>query len=175
MSLGDYSEQPHIVSVYLPILWRMDLGVFTSLLLLCVRLNFTMKCKVLDHLSFHLNAVHDPLIVGFGIYGNDLDKVTRSTFTYGFEVHCTTSNDPNITTTDWFFANGTKVGLVSSNFREGHYGNGTTVLQIGINRRLSYCDGGNYTCVVNTTSGRTERRSFRLAIGCKHNILLVLA
>ena len=112
--------------------------------------------------------MHDPLIVGFGVYGNDLDKVIRQTYNYGFEVHCTTSNDPNITTTNWYFANGTKVGIVSSNFREGHYGNGTTVLQIGVDRRLSYCDGGNYTCVVNTTSGRTERRSFRLTIGSKH-------
>ena len=112
-------------------------------------------------------VVHDPLIVGFGVYGNELDKVTRTTSTYGFEVHCTTSDDPSITTTDWFFANGSKVGLVSSNFREGHYGNGTTVLQIGIGRRLSYCDGGNYTCVVNTTSSRTEKRSFRLTIGSK--------
>ena len=91
----------------------------------------------------------------------------RYTYTYGFEVYCTTSNNPSITTTDWFFANGSKVGIVSSSFREGHYGNGTTVLQIGINRRLSFCDGGNYTCVVNTTSGRTERRSFHLIINSK--------
>ena len=75
-----------------------------------------MTHKFLNRLSFHLNAVHDPLIIGFGVYGNDLDKVTRYTYNYGFELHCTTSNNPNITTTDWFFANGSKVGLASSNF-----------------------------------------------------------
>ena len=111
------------------------------------------------------------MIVGFGVYGNELDKAIKYTYNNGFEVHCTTSNNPNITSTDWFFANGSKVGIVSSNFREGHYGNRTTVLQIGVGRQLSYCDGGNYTCVVNTTSGRTERRSFRLIIGSKHLVL----
>ena len=90
--------------------------------------------------------------------------MTKQTYSYGIQVHCTVSNDPSITTTDWFFANGSKVGLVDSNFREGHYNNGTTVLQIGIGRRLTYCDGGNYTCVVNTTSGSTEKRSFHLLI-----------
>ena len=109
-------------------------------------------------------AVHDPLIIGFGINGDSVDKVTKQTYNYGIQVHCTVSNDPSITTTDWFFANGSKVGLVDSNFREGHYNNGTTVLQIGVGRRLTYCDGGNYTCVVNTTSGRIEKRSFHLLI-----------
>lgn len=90
--------------------------------------------------------------------------MTKQTYNYGIHVHCTVSNDPSITTTDWFFANGSKVGLVDSNFREGHYNNKTTVLQIGVGRLLTYCDGGNYTCVVNTTSGRTERRSFHLLI-----------
>lgn len=115
--------------------------------------------------SFH--AVVDPLIVGFGVYGNGVDKVTRNSYNFGLEIHCTTRNDPSIISTDWYFANGTKVGLVDLNFREGHYGNGTTVLQIGLNRRLSSCDGGNYTCVVNTTTGHVEKRSFHLLIGCK--------
>ena len=109
--------------------------------------------------------VHDPIIIGFGINGNGIDKVTKRDYQNGIQVHCTVSNDPSITTTDWFFANGSKVGLVDSNFREGHYNNGTTVLQIGIDRQLTYCDGGNYTCVVNTTSGRMEKRNFHLLIG----------
>ena len=121
-----------------------------------------------------MSTVLDPLIVGFGVYGNNVDKIMRSTSTYGLEVHCTTSNDPSITATNWFFANGSKVGLATSNFREGHYGNGTTVLQIGLNRWLSFCDGGNYTCVVNTTSGRTERRTFRLIIGSKSLALSII-
>ena len=121
-----------------------------------------------------LSAVRDPLIVGFGVYGNNVDKVMRYIYSYGLEVHCTTSNKPSITTTDWFFANGSKVGIKNSNFREGHYGNGTTVLQIGINRRLSFCDGGNYTCVVNTTSGRIERRNFRLVIGSKSFLQFII-
>ena len=40
--------------------------------------------------------MHDPLIVGFGVYGNELDKVTHQTYNYGFEVHCTTSNNPSL-------------------------------------------------------------------------------
>ena len=118
-------------------------------------------------------AVHDPLIIGFGINGNGIDKVIKRTYQYGIQVHCTVSNDPSVTTTDWFFANGSKVGLADSNFREGHYNNGTTVLQIGTDRYLSYCDGGNYTCVVNTTSGRTEKRSFHLLINSMLLIFLI--
>ena len=91
--------------------------------------------------------------------------MTKQTYQNGIQVHCTVSSDPTITTTDWFFSNGSKVGLAGSNFREGHYNNGTTVLQIGIDHWLTYCDGGNYTCVVNTTSGRIEKRSFHLLIG----------
>ena len=110
----------------------------------------------------------DPLIVEFGIYGSGVDKVTRYTYNNGFQVHCTTSRDPSITTTDWYFGNGSKVGLVDANFREGHYpDNRTTVLQIGLNRYLSFCDGGNYSCVVKTNSSRTESRSFHLLIGSK--------
>ena len=110
-------------------------------------------------------TVYDPLIIGFGINGNGVDKAIKRAYQNGIQVHCTVSNDPSITITDWFFSNGSKVGLAGSNFREGHYNNGTTVLQIGVDRWLTYCDGGNYTCVVNTTSGRTEKRSFHLLIG----------
>ena len=53
------------------------------------------------------------------------------------------------------------------NFRAGHFPNGTAVLQIADNRLLSYCDGGTYTCVVNTTSGYFETRNFTLIINSK--------
>ena len=107
------------------------------------------------------------MINKFGIYGNSVDKMTGYTHSDGLSIHCTISSDPSITSTDWYFSNGTKVGVVYPHFREEHYNNGTTALHIGIDRSLSYCDGGNYTCVVNTTSGRTENRTFYLLIGCK--------
>ena len=60
------------------------------------------------------------------------------------------------------------MGLVNANFREGYYPeNRTAVLQIGLNRHLSFCDGGNYSCVVKTNSSRIESRSFHLVIGSK--------
>ena len=130
------------------------------------------------HCFFHTNlslAEFDPLIVEFGIYGSGVDKVTRYTYNYGFQVHCTTSRDPSITTYNWYFGNGTKVGLRNANFREGYYpDNKTLVLQIGLNRHLSFCDGGNYTCVVKTNSSRTENRSFHLLIDGKLHILLYI-
>ena len=126
--------------------------------------NIVCNYVIIGHDFASFIAVRDPLIIGFGINGNGIDKVTKQTYNSGIHVHCTVSSDPSIITTDWFFANGSKIGLSDLNFREGHYNNGTTVLQIGVDRSLTYCDGGNYTCIVNTTSGRTEKRSFHLLI-----------
>ena len=126
--------------------------------------NIVCNYVIIGHDFASFIAVRDPLIIGFGINGNGIDKVTKQTYNSGIHIHCTISNDPSITTTDWFFANGSKVGLSDLNFRERHYNNGTMVLQIGVGRSLTYCDGGNYTCIVNTTSGRTEKRSFHLLI-----------
>ena len=68
----------------------------------------------------------------------------------------------------WYFANGTEVGTSSlSSVTQERDSNGTAVLEIGSSRGLTYCDGGMYTCVVNTTSGRSEKRVFHLRIGSK--------
>ena len=56
------------------------------------------------------------------------------------------------------------MGNSNRNIREGHYANGTAVLQIASNRQLSYCDAGIYTCMVNTTSGQVHRKNFTLVI-----------
>ena len=103
------------------------------------------------------------MIIRFGINGNGLDKETKFTFQTDLHIHCSPSHPEN-STVDWFFSNGTKVGNSDRNIREGHYANGTAVLQIASDRRLSYCDAGVYTCVVNTTSGFVQRKNFTLVI-----------
>ena len=40
-------------------------------------------------------------------------------------------------------------------------------LQIANNRSLRYCDGGTYTCIVNTTSSHFETKNFTLVINSK--------
>ena len=145
----------------------MDQGAAISLLLPSVRSQ--PDYFVGGQTGLSLTGV-DPLIVEFGIYGNGVDKVTRQTSDNGFQMHCSTSRDPSITSIDWYFGNGTKVGLRNANFREGYYAdNRTSVLQIGLNRRLSFCDAGNYSCVVETNSSQTASRSFHLFIGSKQN------
>ena len=115
-------------------------------------------------IAFYI-ADDQTLITGFGIYGNNLDVATRSYFSRSISVHCTARDASSNMTIEWFFANGTKVKR-SSNIGVLKYSNGTTVLQLGINRgALTYCEGGKYTCVVNTTSGRSEKRTFHLKIG----------
>ena len=110
------------------------------------------------------------LITGFGINGNNLDVATRSYFSGPIRVHCIARDGSPNTTVEWFFPNGTEVRR-SSNIGVQSYSNGTTVLQLGIYRGLlTYCEGGRYTCVVNTTSGRSERRTFHLKIGSKSPI-----
>ena len=104
-------------------------------------------------------------IVEFGLNGNGLDRVVTYLWRRNLRVHCRAgTSDADI---DWFFANGTKVGSSNQNLREGHYLNGTTVLQIASNRRLSLCDAGTYTCVTNC-SGMTQSRNFTLVINCKY-------
>ena len=113
-------------------------------------------------------AENRSLITGFGINGNGLDKVTRSLYSSRIYVHCSTSLTTNATI-QWQFVNGSRIGTVSgsNNVREQRYSNGTNVLVIGSRRSLTYCEGGMYTCVVNTTSGRREKRTFHLVIGSK--------
>ena len=50
------------------------------------------------------------------------------------------------------------------NFRVGYFQNGTAMLQIEEERHLDVCDGGSFTCEVNTTSGHYETRNFTLTI-----------
>ena len=87
-------------------------------------------------------------------------------------MHCTPRSDESTNATaEWFFANGTRVGTrPGSTRREELYTNGTKVLVIGFGSPLSYCDGGFYTCVVNSTSGCSEKRTFHLRIGSKSQI-----
>lgn len=117
-----------------------------------------------------LNVLDDrTLITGFGINGNSLDVVTRSYSSSSIRVHCIARDGSPNTTVEWFYANGTKVRQSSrSNIGVQSYSNGTAVLQLGVYRgSLTYCEGGRYTCVVNTTSGRSEKRTFHLKIGSK--------
>ena len=115
---------------------------------------------------FHVIG-NGPLITGFGINGDNLDTATRSYLSNWIAVHCTTQDSSPNTTVEWFFANGTRVGVAvrGSNVGVYKFGNGTTVLDLGIIRGLTYCEGGRYTCVVNTTTGHSERRNFHLYVG----------
>ena len=109
------------------------------------------------------------LITDFGLNGDGTDKVTRSLYTSSVNVHCTVRQGVSENTTvGWFFANGTKVNTSTSlSVTQREYNNGTTVLKIGSSRGLTYCEGGMYTCVANTDSGRSETRTFHLLIGSK--------
>ena len=129
---------------------------------LCLKLSLT-------HLS---HTVHHSLITEFGINGDGIDEVTRSLYSRRIYVHCTPRNDEvTNSTAEWFFANGTRVGArPGSTRRVERYTNGTKVLIVGFSSTLNYCDGGFYTCVVNSTSGRSEKRTFHLRIGSKSQV-----
>ena len=126
-------------------------------------------------LLFNLFAGFDPLITQFGYYGNGVDRITRYTrswyYQYGrVHIHCASSNfthaPPN-----WFFSNGSRIGVRDRNFHAGHFSNGTAVLKIADNRPLSYCDGGVYSCrVVNADSGRFQTKNFTLTINSKRSL-----
>ena len=117
-----------------------------------------------------ISAEFDPLIKEFGLNGNGLDRATLYLYyfyQYGrLRIHCTPYNSTH-TTTDWYYTNGTRIGVRDRNFRAGHFTNGTAMLQIADYRPLSYCDGGNYTCIANSTSGVYQKRTFSLIISCK--------
>ena len=125
-----------------------------------------------EHTAHFIAVGFELVIVRFGINGNGLDKETRFTYQRDVHVHCTPSH-PDNATVDWYFSNGTKVGTSDRNIREGHYANGTAVLQIASNRRLSYCDAGVYTCLANV-SGKTEERNFTLVINGKTETVLIV-
>ena len=101
------------------------------------------------------------MIIWFGINRDGLTRVLRYSFQANVVVHCGVGT--NETQIDWFFSNGTKVGIMNRNIREGHFQNGTALLHIGSTRRLNLCDAGVYTCVANT-SGHVERKNFTLIV-----------
>lgn len=117
-------------------------------------------------------AGFDPLITQFGYYGNGVDRITRyaSSYRYSYgrvHIHCASSNYTHAPP-EWFFANGSRIGVRDRNFHAGHFSNGTAVLKIAENRPLSYCDGGVYTCrVVNADSGHSQTKNFTLTINSR--------
>ena len=116
-----------------------------------------------------IHSGYNPLITQFGLNGDGRDRVTvyRYSYRYGrLNIHCRSSNHTHAPA-NWYFANGTRIGVRDRNFRAGHFSNGTAMLQIAHFRPLSYCDGGNFTCVVNASADHYETKNFSLLIGCK--------
>ena len=99
-----------------------------------------------------------------------MDRYTASTYRRrSINVFCG-SRVSNIQI-DWYFPNGTKVGIANRRVREGHYPNGTTVLQIGLRSYITVCDGGVYTCRANVTSlNKVQQKTFKLLYGSKVHI-----
>jgi len=121
------------------------------------------------HLTVITPLVSQNCIVEFGVNGDGLDKVTRFSFQRDLRIHCRAARPE--AEVDWFYTNGTKIGSSDRNFREGHYPNGTTVLQIASSRRLRTCDAGTYTCVANCSDGVVQSRNFTLVISSKFGIV----
>ena len=121
---------------------------------------------IVDSLLLLTPVGYDPLITDFGYHGNGLDKAVLYRWNSDrINIHCTSSNATHAPA-NWYFSNGTRIGVRDRNFRAGHFPNGTAMLQIAHYRSLSYCDGGNYTCIINTTSGHYETRTFNLVVDC---------
>ncbi len=113
-----------------------------------------------------------PFITKFGIYGNGIDKVRQ--YSYGRTIRVLCGSSVSGVSIDWYFSNGTKVGITNRQLREAHYANGTAVLEIGLGRRLNLCDAGTYVCVANKSDGGEHRREFILVINCKPDIIPTL-
>ena len=106
-----------------------------------------------------------PYIVNFGVFGDGKDRAQRFTYQNGITVHCGTGvQDADI---GWHYSNGSRVGHVMRDRREGHFQNGTASLEIGNGRRLNFCDAGVYTCVANISTGGVHRKNFTLIINSK--------
>lgn len=98
--------------------------------------------------------------------GDGLNRATAHSHERNIHILCGTSS-PGVQL-DWFFSNGTKVGVSNRNVREGHFPNGTVSLQFGSHRTLSPCDSGIYTCRANQSNGsRVEGKTFTLTIDSK--------
>jgi hypothetical protein len=107
------------------------------------------------------------MISRFGLYGNGQDRVVlSSSYRRGrVKIICATKNSTDAPP-DWFFRNGTRIGFRNRNLKVTQSSDGTAVLRIADYRPLSYCDGGTYTCIVNTTD-HFETKDFTLVINCK--------
>ena len=128
-----------------------------------------VQFDILFYLHHAYLADYDPLITQFGYYGNGLDRYTTYSWSSGINILCGTNNATHVQL-DWYFPNGSRVGIVDRGFRAGHFPNGTAVLQAEDNARISTCWGGNYTCIANSDD-ETDGRVFTLLVDCKfHNL-----
>ena len=102
----------------------------------------------------------------FGISGNDnRDKATIGSYS-SLVVFC--GSQLSGVKFDWYFSNGTKVGTANRNVREGHFDNGTAVLQIGRFGRVTSCDADTYVCRANqTATSRVQQKTFKVTYGCE--------
>ena len=107
---------------------------------------------------------YDPLIAQFGYWGNGLDRYTVSSWSSRHtNILCGTYNHTHVQL-DWYFPNGSRVGIVDRGFRAGHLPNRTAVLQI--EGQVNPCWGGNYTCIADL-DGENDARVFTLLVNCK--------
>ena len=134
--------------------------------------NIIFMILLLIILSFHSQIIgFDPLITQFGYYGNGQDRITRYSYGYDYyyyygrvHIHCASSN-VTFAPPQWFFTNGSRIGVRDRNFQVGQFSNGTAVLKIADYRPLSYCDGGVFICHVNNSvSGHSQEKKFTLTI-----------
>ena len=116
-----------------------------------------------------LNTGYTDIINTFGLFGDQSDRATLYTYRRNEPSIFCGSSLPGVEI-DWFFSNGTKVGISNRNIREGHYSNGTTILQFGI---ISVCDTADlYTCRANqSATGKVQQRTFNIQVNCELLIL----
>lgn len=101
-----------------------------------------------------------PLITGFGLNGDGFDKATAWPDQSDIRIHCDAADVTALVI--WHKSDGSPVGTTDQNLRQTFYPNGTTVLQIASNRRVSYCDAGAFSCIVTNNRRQTQQRTFTL-------------
>lgn len=119
-------------------------------------------------MPLYVRIGHRDIINFFGLNGNGLDRGIVTERQSDIHILCGSSLEG--VQLDWYFSNGTKVGITNRNIREGHFPNGTTSLQIASDRRVTPCDSGVYSCrarQVNNETERTEQKTFTLTVGSK--------
>ncbi len=123
----------------------------------CVLLEF----QILYALSTACNySDFVPLITGFGVNGDALDRAIAWPDQSDIRVHCDTAEVNSVVT--WYKSDGAPIGTANQNLRQTSYLNGTTLLQIASNRLVSYCDAGVFYCIVRNSRGLTQNRTFTL-------------